>query len=334
MKTALTSLLIALVVGCIAIAQPMVVCTTTIIGDVVSQIAGEAVEVRTLLPVGADPHTFEATPQDLILLSEAAIIFSNGAELEASLEPALKSVGTVVIELAEGLDLLPIDEGRGDEHHDEHEEEGHHDEEAGEHEEDEHHDDEDASHDGHEDDHEHGEFDPHVWLDPIYVVGWTRTIERELVALAPDASEAIAVRANAYRGELIALDAWVKETVAEVPADRRNLVTDHLVFAYFAARYGFTQAGAVLPSVTTASDTSAQELAELIDTIRALDVRVIFTGDTVTSSLLEQVARDTGTQLVFLYIPSLSGPDGPAANYLDFIRYDVRAMVDALIASP
>jgi len=307
MRSLLAAASLLAIFGAGALAQPMVVCTTTIISDVVSLIAGEAVDVRTLLPIGADPHSFEATPQDLVLLSEATAIFSNGAELEAGLEPILESVDVPLIALTDGLDLLPA------------EEEDHETEQNAE------------VNDEHD---EHGEYDPHVWLDPTYVAAWTHTIERELNALAPTLAEEISARAEAYRESLSHLDAWVMSTVADVPADRRSLVTDHLVFAYFAARYGFTQAGAVLPSATTAADPSARELAELMDGIRELNVSVIFTGETVASSLVEQVAQDTGTNLVYLFIGSLSAPSGPAGSYVDLIRYDVQAMVDALLDSP
>ena len=314
----------AVCLGFAAAAQVLVVSTTTIVGDVVSRIAGEDVDVRTLLPIGADPHTFEPTPQDLVLLTQAALVFANGAELEASLEPILETASAPVVFLSDGLDLLPIgDSGREEDHEASYDED--------------HADDHEEAHDeehGDEHVHEHGAYDPHVWFDPAYVEAWTHIIERELIALAPASAEGISTRANAYRQELASLDGWIAETVASLPEDRRRLVSDHLVFGYFAARYGFEQAGAILPGGTTAADPSARELADVIDTIRALDVSAIFVGETVASALVEQVARDTGTRLVYLYTGSLSEVGGPAASYIDLVRYDVRAMVDALMESP
>jgi ABC-type Zn uptake system ZnuABC Zn-binding protein ZnuA len=272
-------------------APPMVACTTTIVGDVVAEIAGEAVDVRVLLPVGADPHSFEPVPQDLVLLSNASIVFLNGADLEASLDPVLGGTAAPLVALSGGLDLLTMDE---------------------------------------QDDHAHGDVDPHVWFDPTNVVEWTHIIEASLTELVPDEADRIAERALAYRDELAALDRWIAEQVSAVPPTHRSLVTDHAVFGYFAARYGFTQVGTVFPGVTTTSEPSAREIADLIDAIRNFDVTAIFTGQTVRTSLVEQVARDAGIDVVFIYTGSLSGPDGAAGTYLDLIRYDVTAIVEGL----
>lgn len=303
------SVFVVLALSCFAcLAQPVIVCTTTIVGDVVSQLAGSDFEVKTLLPVGADPHSFEPTPQDLVTLASATLIFSNGAELEETLEAYLESAEAPVISLADGLELLPIDV-----------------------QEEQHHEDEDHEEEEEEAQHDHGFFDPHVWFDPTFVSSWTETIERELAAILPASSADIATRGSAYRLELQALDTWIMETVSVLPTASRNLVTDHSVFAYFAARYGFTQAGAILPGGTTASEPSAKDLAEVIDTIRALDVSVIFVGEVISSALVAQVAQDTGTDLVFVYTGSLSDRNGPAANYIDLMKYNVQAIVDALI---
>jgi len=307
MRTALLALVVLASCVSACFAQPVIVCTTTIVGDVVSRIGGSSVEVQTLLPVGADPHTFEPTPQDLVTLADASLIFSNGADLEESLETFLNSAAAPVVALSDTLELLPIEHRTEDGHGEDHEE---------------------------EDYHEHGQFDPHVWLDPAYVSSWSEIIERELILIAPDDAADIRARAAAYRDELRALDQWIRETVSVLPADRRRLVTDHSVFAYFAARYGFTQVGTILPGGTTASEPSARELAEVIDSIRALNVRVIFTGEVVASSLAQQVAQDTGTTLVYVFTGTLSDSDGPAASYIEFMRFNVQTIVDALADVP
>jgi len=122
----------------------------------------------------------------------------------------------------------------------------------------------------------------------------------------------------------------VREQVAQVPKAHRRLVTDHQFLGYFAARYGFEQIGAVIPSYSTVAESSAQELAALEDSIRALGVKAIFVGNTVNPSLAQSVADDTGTQLVFILTGSLTEKSGPAANYLDYIRYNVKAIAEAL----
>ena len=136
--------------------------------------------------------------------------------------------------------------------------------------------------------------------------------------------------AQAYRASLQELDGWIREQVAGVPEQNRRLVTDHASFSYFAHQYGFEQVGAVFPGYSTLAQPSAQDLAALEDAIREFDVKAVFVGNTVNPALAEQVAQDTGTRVVFMYTGSLSEPGGPAGDYLAFMRYDVRVMVEAL----
>ena len=276
-----------------------VVATTTIVDDVVRQLGGDAIDLTVLLPVGSDPHAFSPAPRDIALISDANVVFINGAGLEEFLTPLLESAGgeAEIIDLSEGLTLLEFE---GDHHEDDHEGEHHHD------------------------------MDPHTWTSPRNVMAWVTSIEQTLSRL--DAANAQTYQANAaaYRQELTALDAWIVEQIAQIPAARRVLVTDHVVFGYFAAHYELEQLGAVVPGYSTLAQPSARELAALEDAIRAYDVPAIFVGSTVNPALAQRVAEDTGMQLVFVYTGSLTAPDGNAPTYLAYIRYNVTAIVEAL----
>lgn len=274
-----------------------VVATTTLVGDVARAVGGNAIELTVLLPVGADPHTFEPTPQDAATLANAHVIFINGAGLEAFLSRLLKNVGDEarVVSVSDGVELRRF--------------EGEHEGEA---------------------EHEGEEVDPHVWFNPLNVVVWTQNIERALSALDPANASTYAANARAYQAALQELDAWIQDQVAQVPPERRKLVSDHAALGYFADRYGFEQVGTVIPGFSTEAEASARELAGLVDTIHALGVRAIFVGTTVNPSLAQRIADDTGARLVRLYTGSLSEPGGPADSYLSFMRYNVSAIVDAL----
>jgi ABC-type Zn uptake system ZnuABC Zn-binding protein ZnuA len=155
------------------------ICTTTIVGDVVARIAGDAHEVTVLLPVDADPHAFERTPQDLVAIARADVVFPSGAGLEAGLEPFVESAPT--IHLSDGLDLLqPVEPNEEAEHGDDHDHEG---------------------------------ADPHVWFDPTYVMAWVDRIADALAKLDPEGAPAVQPRAVTYRAELEALDIWIAEEV-------------------------------------------------------------------------------------------------------------------------
>jgi len=280
-----------------------VVATTNIVADVVTNVGGDLIDLTVLIPVGTDPHAFQPTPQDAAAVTDAHVVFVSGAGLETFLEPLLESAGedVTVVPVSYGIELVRSEDAR--EHKDENEfESGHH----------------------------HGEFDPHTWFDPNNVILWTHNIEHTLSVLDPDNAETYKVNAEAYEAELQALDAWIRETLAQVPAENRILVTDHTGFSYFAHRYGFEQVGTVFPGYSTLAEPSAQDIAELEDIISEFEVKAIFVGLTVNPDLSERVADDTDTQLVFLYTGSLSEPGGPTDDYISFMRYNVTAIAEAL----
>ena len=294
-----------------------VIATTSIVGDVVRQVGGESIELTVLLPLGADPHSFEPTPQDVSAISEADVVFANGAGLEVFLDPLLENAGAAdkVIRVSDGIVLL---EGTGEHEGEEHAEEG----------EGEPHEGEEEHQEGEE--HGHAGGDPHTWTDPINVLLWVDNIAAALSQLDPENADTYRENASQYKESLEELDAWIRAELEQVPEENRLLVTDHQIFAYFAARYGFEQVGAIVPGYSTMAEPSAQDLARLEDAIQALGVKAIFVGNTVNPSLAERVAEDTGTALVFLYSDSLSEPGGEAGNYLDFMRYNVSAISEAL----
>jgi len=293
--------LVVVAVGFVVAAAPArVVATTTIVADVVEAIAGNLVEVQSLLPIDSDPHGYQPTPRDVVALAEADVVFLSGAGLEAEFDDLLENADRVV-DLSERLAVRDIGhaEGEADDHDEDH---------AG-----------------------HGEgVDPHVWFDPTNVMVWTRAIEETLAELDPANAGVYAANAAAYRRALAELDLWIWAETARVPPAARRLVTDHVAFGYFAARYGFEQVGSVFPGYTTLAEPSARELAQLIDAVRSLGVPAIFVGASVSPTLAEAVAADANAAIVFLYTGSLTEPTGPAGSYLDLMRHNVAAIVAAL----
>lgn len=172
--------------------------------------------------------------------------------------------------------------------------------------------------------------DPHTWMDSNNVIVWTENIAAALSKADPAHASDYQTNAAAYAASLRDLDAWVRAQVEQVPPTNRILVSDHAVLGYFAARYGFTQAGTITGSFSSEAAPSAQELAALEDKIRTDGVRAIFVTEAASQTLADQVAADTGIQAVWLYHASLTDATGPAPTYLDFVRYNVNAIVNAL----
>jgi manganese/iron transport system substrate-binding protein len=309
LRCGLVAGLLLLLAACTSVSQPnpsptgslRVVATTTIVGDVVHNIGGQMLSLTTLLPPGTDPHSYEPTPQDIALIADADLIFINGAGLETFMDRILTNSGTQaeVRSVSDGIILREAPQAESGEHQD-------------------------------EDAHEAEAGDPHTWTDPHNVVIWVDQILEALGQLDPANQAVYQANAETYRQELAMLDEWIRQQVSVIPAPNRQLVTDHELFGYFADRYGFTQIGTVIPGYSTAAQPSAQEIAALEDSIRSLGVRAIFVGNSVNPSLEERIAADTDTQLVFLYTGSLSDPSGPAGTYLEYIRYNVEAIVRVL----
>ncbi len=276
-----------------------VVATTNIVGDVVRQVGGDRIELTVLMGIGVDPHSYVPAPTDTAALHDAHLIFANGVGLEADLQEMLDSAGgsAASIEVSEGLDLL-LASAEGDTAP------------AGE-------------------EHDQGAVDPHVWFSAPSVIHWAGSIEAALSARDPGNAGFYQEAARSYRQELETLDGWIQEQVAQVPQANRKLVTNHLVFGYFAHRYGFEQLGAVYP-FNPSSEPSARDIARLEDAIRQYNVPAIFAESTVNPRLARQVAEDTGIQIVPLYTGSLGGPGSGAETYLEMMRYDVGAIVEAL----
>ena len=172
--------------------------------------------------------------------------------------------------------------------------------------------------------------DPHTWMDVRNVKQWVANIRQTLSELDPDNAATYAENADRYLAELDALEQELADKVAELPVEKRKLVTDHGAFGYFANAYDFTVVGTVIPSFSTLASPSAQDLARLQDQIEAEDVKAIFVGMTINPKLADQLASDLDVQIVPLYTGSLSDSDGPASTYIDYMRYNVNAIVDAL----
>jgi zinc/manganese transport system substrate-binding protein/manganese/iron transport system substrate-binding protein len=172
--------------------------------------------------------------------------------------------------------------------------------------------------------------DPHVWTDPVNVALWALMIRDVLSAEDPANAAIYAANAEAYVQQLAGLHADLSAQFAALPAERRYLLTNHETFNYLAARYGLTLVGVVLPGGGTANEPSAKEMLALIETVRQYNLPALFTETTVSDSLAQQIAAETGARLVQLYTGSLSEAGGPTDTYLNYMRYNATQIVEAL----
>jgi ABC-type Zn uptake system ZnuABC Zn-binding protein ZnuA len=173
--------------------------------------------------------------------------------------------------------------------------------------------------------------DPHFWLDPVSVITYVENIRDGLSTVDPAGEPVYRRNAAAYIDELKMLDVWIMDDVKQLPKERRILVTNHESFGYYADRYGFEIIGTIIPSASTGSSPSAQQLVQLVDEIRRTNAPAIFLESGSNPQLAEQVARETDVKVIGdLYTHSISPPDGAAPSYLDMMMYNTRTIVEAL----
>ncbi|MXY92920.1 MAG: zinc ABC transporter substrate-binding protein, partial [Caldilineaceae bacterium SB0664_bin_27] len=207
------------------------------------------------------------------------------------------------------------------------EEEGHDDDddEHG-HAEEEGHDDDDDEH-GH--DEEEGEPDPHLLLDPNFVIRYAKVVFVTLSAHDPDNRDYYEANFNEYTARLLALDEAIQATTATIPESNRRLLTYHDSFGYFAIRYGYTVIGAIQPNDT--SQPSAQEVAALIVQLLDEDVPAIFGSALFPADVLEQIASATGASVRTLRDEDLPGaPGDPEHTYIGMMVENLRTLAESL----
>ncbi|HEX9824177.1 MAG TPA: metal ABC transporter substrate-binding protein [Actinomycetota bacterium] len=265
----------------------LVVATTTILGDVTREVAGDEARVEVLMPPGADPHEFEASAQQVALLHDADLVVANGLGLEETLADALQAARDDegnVLEVAPELDPLPL---------------------------------------------EGGGLDPHVWMDPNRVARAAELIAARLDELVPGGWEG---RAAAYASELRELDEEIRALLAPIPAEDRELVTNHDAFGYLADRYDLEVVGVVIPGGSTLGEPSAASLAALAEIIRERDVPAIFTETIHSTGLAEVLGDEVGrpVEIVSLYSDSLGEPGSEAATYAGLMRANATRIAEAL----
>ena len=282
-----------------------VVATFSILGDLVRNVGGEAIDLTTIVQPGADAHTFEPVPQDADALAEADLIFANGLEFEPWLDDLIDAAGSEATVVTVTENITPLAAGQDDEDGEEHEGEG---------------------------DDEHGEFDPHVWHDVANAIAMVERIGAALVAADPANAAVYEANARAYLAQLQALDEFVVAEVANLPAERRKLVTSHDTFAYFAARYGFEIVGTAFGALTTeGADPSAAEIGALVDQIEAARVPAIFAENVSNPAVMQAIAEEAGVELApTLYTDALGEPGSAGDTYEKMIRANVTTIVTAL----
>jgi len=249
--------------------RPSVVVTYSILGAVVSEVVGDAADVKVLMPNGIDPHEWEPSAKDIELLNQADLIVSNGLDLEGNVMEAIEAVekdGVAVFHATDHIEVIEFGAGGHD-------------------------DDEEAVHDD-----EHGSGDPHFWTSPVEMAAVVEALGVALADIGIDTGD----RAAMTKEELLNIDQEIRGLVESIPVESRILVTGHESLGYFAHEYEFEVVGALIPSLSSEAEASAGDLAALKQTIADEGVSVIFTEMGTSPDVVEALADEAQVSVVEL----------------------------------
>lgn len=274
-----------------------VVATTSIVGDLVRTIGGDAVALETLMGAGVDPHLYKPSAGDVRSMASAQVIVYNGLHLEGKMTEVLAEMGTrgaETVAIAECVStdrLLPVE--------------------------------------GYETMH-----DPHVWFDVELWAEAAACLRDALMRIDPEHAEGYQKRGDAVITEFAALHDWIGEQIAVLPEDRRVLVTAHDAFSYFGRAYGVEVRG--LLGVSTAAEAGTADVQDLAVYIADRGLPAVFVESSVPprfiEALTEAVAARGGDVTIggSLYSDALGSPGGPAETYIGTVRTNVETIVGAM----
>ena len=276
-----------------------VVTSFSILGDVAQQIGGERVRVTSLVGADQDAHAYQLTGGDVKKIAAAKLVLLNGLGLESGdVLRAVKQSRVPYAEATQGISPIKAEE----EHHHHHDHAGH--------------------------SHDHGEFDPHVWGDPVLMQKYAENVAKALITADPAGASYYQARFKSYSAELVQLDGYARQQFNSIPRDKRKVLTGHDAFNYLAKRYGVTFLAP--QGVSTEGEASAKTVAAIIRQIKQQGVKAVFTENIKDGRMVQRIAQETGVKVGgVLYSDALS-KRAPAKTYADMFRYNVKTMVGAM----
>jgi ABC-type Zn uptake system ZnuABC Zn-binding protein ZnuA len=274
-----------------------VVTTVAPLTSIVANIAGDRAAVTGVVPEGTNSHTFEPPPQVSKVMERADVVFVNGLQLEEpTFELAEQNAPEDAVIVKLGDEVLPEEDYLYDFSFPE----------------------------------KDGKPNPHLWTDPTYAIRYAEVIRDTLSERDPDNAAYYEANARAFVAKATALSEALEADQETLPAGRKQLLTYHDAYAYFAKTYGWEVVGAVQPS--NFEDPQPKEIARIIDQVRERQLPVIFGSEVFPSKVLEQIAAETGARYEdTLRDDDLPGePGDPEHSWLGLMRYDYVTMISGL----
>ncbi len=274
-----------------------IVSTVAPITSIVANIVGDRARITGVVPEGTNSHTFEPPPQISAVMEQADLVFVNGLQLEEPTFELAEQNAPDDAELVKLGDLvLPEEDYLYDFSFPE----------------------------------EDGKPNPHLWTDPTYAIAYADVVLETLVERDPEGASTYETNHEAFVAKAQALSDALEADQETIPVGKKQLLTYHDAYAYFAKTYGWEVVGAVQPS--NFEDPQPREIARIIDQVRERQVPVVFGSEVFPSAVLEQIADETGAR----YEDSLrdddlpGGPGDPEHSWTGLMRFNYVTMIEGL----
>lgn len=277
-----------------------VVCTTTMVGDLVKRVGGDRVDVKVIMGPGVDPHTYKPTPGDIAELSSAPLVVYNGLHLEGKMvdlfEQQMRDKSVALAASVPESRLLSWQEGEG------------------------------------------GVHDPHIWFDVSLWASSVPAVADKLAAKDPAGADAYRKNAADFVASLEKLHEEVKTKLSSIPKKQRVLITSHDAYSYFGQAYDIEVRG--LQGISTETEAGVREINQAVDSIIKEQLKAVFVETSVAPKTIERVIADCrarGWEVKLggeLYSDAMGKPGAhpgyAVETYEGMVRYNVDTIVSAL----
>lgn len=265
-------------------------------------IGGDKVNVKSMVPEGAEPHDFEPKAKDIVSLNSSNLFIYNGLGMEAWVDKVLGTVeneNLVVVNASKNTNVIEVDtNSHEDESEEEHAEHGH-------------------------DGHDHGRVDPHIWLSLQDVKNQALLIEEGLIKVDPSNKEYYEKNYNDFVKKLDELYSEYSEKFKSV--SNKDFITGHAAFGYLCRDFGLKQQS--VEDIFGEGEITPQHLKELVKYCKDNNVKVIFMPDSTTKKVSETLANEVGAKVV--EISSLETQNGDKL-YLETMKENLEVIYNNL----